>query len=137
MALTVPQTVVLSAWRVHEPLEALRWDDTTVSPTVLLLRIACNQTLSAESQRCRCPSVRCPRGREAPQPLTSVWLCHLRVFWTLANSMCSEDGWHDGWMYEKTSCTHENIRLTTLVAVGLIIGFIFGAHPMRLLYTLV
>jgi hypothetical protein len=66
-------------------------------------------------------------------PLTSVRCRDSPVrHWLTARS---EDGWHDGRMYVACNRRRQTRSLTRNAAVGLIIGFIFGAPDMPFFAT--
>jgi hypothetical protein len=79
-------------------LKSSRWDRRAIETAEFLRRICSLKAFTESSSRCRCLFRPCHKGRVAPLHWTSVGnsLSHLAADRLTA---CSEDGWHDGWMY--------------------------------------
>jgi hypothetical protein len=74
-----------------------------VEPAEFLLRILLDcEALTAQSPRCQCLLDPCRKAPVARRHWTSVWCCYPHAVAGRLTA-CSEDGWHDGWMY--VACT--------------------------------
>lgn len=72
-----------------------------------------------------------PKQQAGASNMDKCWFSASQSSWAmLANARISKDGCHDGWKYAEPA-PFDTCRITNskLVAVGVIIGFIFGMRP--------